>query len=331
MAVLLARPPLAQQQARDLVYKPIVIGLVNNMPDAALRSTERQFYGLLSAACPNVAIQLKLFSLPGLPRGNEAQAYVNQFYEHIGGLWTDRFDGLIVTGTEPCAPELTQEPYWPTLAELIDWTEKHTVSTIWSCLAAHAAVLRIDGIPRRSLPAKLFGIFDCTRAAEHAITVHTPSHWHVPHSRCNSLSDEILIANGYRILSTSPDVEADIFVKCRNSLFVFLQGHPEYGPGALLREYRRDIARFLAGERESYPEMPRDYFDEGTRAAFAAYRELVSNNPNPDLIASLPAVDKKNFSCDWHGFAVQLYANWFSYLLEQRTRNSAPIGWLRSI
>ena len=42
------------------------------------------------------------------------------------------------------------------------------------------------------------------------------------------------------MLSRSPVAGADLFIKQRKSLFVFLQGHPEYDPGSLLREYQRD-------------------------------------------------------------------------------------------
>ena len=44
------------------------VGLINNMPDAALESTERQFIELLNAAASNVAVRLKLYSSPEVPR-----------------------------------------------------------------------------------------------------------------------------------------------------------------------------------------------------------------------------------------------------------------------
>jgi len=55
-----------------------------------------------------------------------------------------------------------------------------------------------------------------------------------------------------------------MFVKERKSLFLFFQGHPEYDADSLPREYRRDVGRFLRSERESYPGMPKGYFDEAT-------------------------------------------------------------------
>ena len=280
-------------QLRDCNDDRIVIGLVNNMPDAALRSTERQFWELLSAASGNFAVCLRLFSLPELPRSEDGRAYVDQHYEDSSELWASRLDGLIVTGTEPRAAALTDEPYWRALTKLVDWAQGHTISTIWSCLAAHAAVFHLDGIIRRALDEKLVGVFHCTRAAEHSIVFDMPSRWRVPHSRYNELPEDILASRGYRILSRSVDTGADMFAAERDSLFLFLQGHLEYDPEALYREYRRDATRFLSGKRNSYPELPRGYFDEDTTAALAAFREEALRNRNIDLLSSFPTITEE--------------------------------------
>ena len=50
---------------------PIVIGLVNNMPDAALHSTETQFAGLLQQASGELLVRLRLSSIRELPRAAE--------------------------------------------------------------------------------------------------------------------------------------------------------------------------------------------------------------------------------------------------------------------
>ena len=307
---------LSREQPRA---DPIVIGLVNNMPDTALRTTERQFGELLSAASHNHPIRLRLFSLPEIPRGDAGRAHVSQNHEDINALWTAHLDGLIVTGTEPRAPALPDEPYWPTLTKLIDWSDDHTSSAVWSCLAAHAAVLYIDGIGRQALPEKLSGVFDCRKAVQHPITVGAPSGWRIPHSRYNGLPMDILMSRGYLILSTSPDVGADMFVKQRRSLFLFLQGHPEYDAGALLREYRRDVGRFLAGERDSYPEMPRGYFDDDAASAFAAFRQKALQNRHIDLLSQFPFSEaERKLTHAWRSIAVRIYANWLSYLAERR-------------
>jgi homoserine O-succinyltransferase/O-acetyltransferase len=324
MLVFSSNPPSPEPQFRSGDSQPIVIGLVNNMPDAALRTTERQFCSLLSVASGNIPVRVKLFYLPELPRQDWCRSLVSQYYQDISELWTTQLDGVIVTGTEPRAGALVDEPYWATLTKLVDWAEDHTVSTIWSCLAAHAAVLHIDGIERCALGEKLSGIFDCTKDEDHKFMVRAPSRWRIPHSRYNGLPEEALVSKDYRILSRSPDAGADMFVKHRKSLFIFFQGHPEYDPGALLREYHRDSRRFLAGERASYPEMPRNYFANDSETALAEFRERALRKPGIDLLSSFPAVPQEKLVHAWREFAAQIYADWLSYLIERRASIHYP-------
>src|SRR5258708_5707881 len=138
----------------------LTVGILNNMPDAAIRSTERQFAEvLLNASVPGIALSLRWFSLQ--PR---------QGYEPIDDLWRhNHIDGLIVTGTEPRAALLRDEPYWDAFARTVEWASLHTVSTLWSCLAAHAAVLQLDCVERCPLPAKLSGVFDTEKVAHHPL------------------------------------------------------------------------------------------------------------------------------------------------------------------
>jgi homoserine O-succinyltransferase/O-acetyltransferase len=299
-------------------YAPIVIGLVNNMPSAALRTAERQYCSLLSAAAENIPIRLRLFYLPEFQRDNRNPWLDDHGYEDVRELWTAHIDGLIVTGTEPRAAALADEPYWPTLTKLADWAEIHTLSTIWSCLAAHAAVLHLDGIDRCPLGEKLSGVFECTKADDHTLIAGAPSRWPVPHSRYNALPEKALASRGYRLLSKSADAGADTFVKERESLFIFFQGHPEYDPSALLREYRRDIRRFLVGERNTYPEIPQNYFDNEIGTALSEFRERALQRRCVDLLSSFPAVPEQHLEYAWHDLAVVIYTNWLSYLIDRR-------------
>ena len=96
------------REPRTIVGHPgagaiIRIGLINNMPDAALQSTEAQFCGLLAAAAGTAAIEVRLSSFPELPRGPEALERIGHSYWPIEELLAEPLDALIVTGTEPRA------------------------------------------------------------------------------------------------------------------------------------------------------------------------------------------------------------------------------------
>ena len=294
------------------------IGLVNNMPDAALSATERQFQALLRAAAGEIDVQLTLYTLPEVPRTDFGREQVSR-YADFRDLWTSHYDGLIVTGTEPRAADLRDEPFWESLTRVLEWAEGHTYSTILSCLAAHAGILHLDGIARRPLGDKRFGVYECVRVSDHPLTAAAPNPLQVPQSRWNEVPEEALLACGYRVLTRSEEAGVDSFVKQGKSLFVFLQGHPEYEATTLLLEYRRDIGRFLRRERETYPPMPHGYFDEETVAALAALRERALGDRREELLTEFPiAMAAGKVANTWRATAETLYRNWLQYIAAQK-------------
>jgi homoserine O-succinyltransferase len=297
------------------------LGLINNMPDAALESTERQFVELLHSAAGDIPVRLRLFSLPDVPRSDAARAHLGNGYAGIDDLCNGRLDGLIVTGTEPRAPSLRDEPYWGSLTRVLDWANENTASTVWSCLAAHAAVLHMDGVRRQLLDEKRFGVFECARASDHPLTAGLPTRIRIAHSRCNELLEQALTSCDYSILTRSPEAGVDAFVKQGKSLFVFFQGHPEYDERALLREYRRDVGRYLRRERETYPNMPRGYFDQAATDALAAFCETALLDRREGLLDSFPLgfIEDRLGPVD-RVSVVRLYRNWLSYLCARKTQ-----------
>jgi homoserine O-succinyltransferase len=263
-----------------------------------------------------------------VPCSDWRHQHLSAHYSDFRELWNTRLDGLIVTGTEPRATDLTAEPYWPDLANIVEWAEQNTTATVWSCLAAHAAVLHLDGIARSPLPEKCFGLFEHMRMSDHRLLHDQPARILTPHSRWNEVPEEALISSGYRILSKSPTAGVDIFVKERKSLFLFFQGHPEYETDTLAREHRRDVARFLRGERDDYPSLPRDYFDPVTTSLLNAFRARAIADRREELMSAFPAGHIFSPACSaWHTQALRTYTNWLSYIIERkaaRMSSAAP-------
>jgi homoserine O-succinyltransferase/O-acetyltransferase len=293
----------------------VTIGLINNMPDAALDATERQFTDLMRAASPRVVVRVQLFSIPEIPRSDAVRRDMGERYRDISRMWDSHIDGLIVTGTEPRAQNLRDEPYWNTLSQVVDWAYDHTTSAIWSCLAAHAAVLRTDGIERQPANAKVSGVFDCEQVALHPMTIDAAQGLRVPHSRYNGLAEQALAASGYRILTRAGDAGVDMFARQEKSFHLFLQGHPEYDGGTLLREYRRDVFRYLTCERENYPALPQNYLGEEATALALGFREEALSDRRADLIANFPMERLQDgLECPWRPCAIGIYEKWFEYL-----------------
>jgi len=295
--------------------KCIRIALINNMPDPALEDTELQFFELLDAASGSSPVLLRLYSLSGVPRTDRGMPHLNKFYTSMSDFWNRRFDAVIMTGTEPHHADLREEPYWNELVKVLEWAEDNTVSTILSCLAAHAGVLHSDGIQRHALPDKQFGVFEFTKTAEHALTRSYPDVVRFPHSRWNEVRAGDLSCCGYSVLTESRQAGVDLFVKRkRKSLFVHFQGHPEYGKHTLLKEFRRDIKRFLQRERETYPSMPQGYFDADAAKLLSAFRERALLDRNEEAMAAFPDNLLDLAESSWHSPALCVYQNWLRYI-----------------
>lgn len=306
--------------------RKLVIGLVNNMPDAAMQAAEQQFGGLLKAAMSGTEISLRLFSLAGAQRGERARAWMAGRYETADALGEAGLDALIVTGAEPRAPELEAEPYWPALTRVIDWAQMSGLPSLWSCLAAHAVVLHLDGVRRVRLPTKLSGVFQNHRVADDALLAGAPAPLTTPHSRQNGLDEQDLVRSGYQILARSPEAGVDSFVRRGpgGDAALFLQGHPEYAADTLMREYCRDVGRFLRGERPVHPRTPAGYFDAAAEQALAALAERARERPSPELLplyaaALSPAAPAQT----WRASAIQIYRNWLAGLAPPWTGDGA--------
>lgn len=268
--------------------RPLKVAIVNNMPDTALVATYRQFAGLVTLAAGG-AVELRYYHIPAVPRGEEARRYLDLAAEPIEALYRVRPDALVVTGNEPKAARLDDEPYWPDITNLVDWARNSSHTTIWSCLAAHAAVLHLDGIERHRLPQKKSGVLSSSvsLAGRFGGLPETLSNCH---SRLNEIRPGDLIAKGYEIVSEAPAGNVDVFAKTYRGRFVFFQGHPEYEPDSLMREYRRDVGRFLRGEREDYPDIPENYFDDDTVIGMENFRTKAERMRDPSLAQDFPAV-----------------------------------------
>ncbi|QOZ46231.1 homoserine O-succinyltransferase [Bradyrhizobium sp. CCBAU 53340] len=304
------------------------IGLINNMSDAALISTERQVFDLLNAAAGRLCVRLHFYAIESTPRSEWGRDYVHRYYRGVGDLLSRRMDGVIVTGAEPKASRLAEEPYWPSFVEIADWATENTASSVFSCLAVHGAVLHMDGVPRHKLGTKCFGVFAQTKTRRHPLMQDVPRTFRIPHARWNEVQEEDLSNCGYSVLSWSRESGVDCFIKPqKKSLFVYFQGHPEYETLSLLGEYRRDMGRFLRGENEVCPTIPRSYLNEGAEELLIAFRQEALSHRRSELFADFP-LDRlaNNLSNVWRLPAQRIYRNWLLYLVSQQARRSNASG-----
>jgi len=316
---LIAAPPAP-------AWGAVRIGLVNNMPDAALLRTERQFAELIAAATQGLPVQLELYSLPAVPRTDWGREHLATCYAPVDELWVNPPDALIVTGAEPRARNLDDEPYWDDLTGLIDWLEDHRLPAMFSCLAAHAAVLYLDRVARRPLERKCLGIFDDEIVLGHPVTEGLLSGMPLPHSRWNEVPEDALTATGYRILTRSAEAGVGFFARERRSLWLFCQGHPEYDGPNLLREYRRDIGRFLRREHAVYPDLPRHYVGETEKRRLLDFRRRAIAAPDEAIMAAFPAALPAGPRWDsWKPAAAHIFRNWLDRMAVTHAGERPPV------
>jgi homoserine O-succinyltransferase/O-acetyltransferase len=297
------------------------IGLINNMSDGALEATERQFTSLLEVSSCDIDIELLLYSLPEIARSAYGTDRIHNLYRNFNSLSDDELDGLIVTGREPERQNLCDEAYWDSLVKVLVWAKHNTISAIWSCLAAHAAVQSEDGIGRQKRKTKACGVLECIRTFEHPLTAGLPERFNVPHSRWNGLSNEDLVSRKYQILSLADGAGVDMFVRQYTSLFVFFQGHPEYEKNTLLSEYLRDVRRFLKREIRTFPGIPERYFDLKTVTLLQDLRRRMERNPSTIWEADLGAIlNESNISATWSSASARIYRNWLQYICAEKQR-----------
>jgi len=301
----------------------IDIGFVNNMADSGFEATERRFAGLLEDAAGDVPVFLYLYALPSIDRFERARERAQNMYWPLDALCGASFDAVIVTGTEPRRADLRDEPYWSSLTEVIDWAERNTISTIFSCLAAHAAVLHRDGIPRYRLARKCAGVFEEAVSAGHPLTLGI-SRVPMPHSRWNNLREADVADAGYSVLMKSADAGVGAFVKQSQCLSVFFQSHFEYHADTLLREYRRDIRRYLRGECPAYPDAPLNYFDEATSRLAALSRDhILAAAGRAAVVPDCAFLDVEPLLHNsWRAAGVGIYRNWLRYILAVKQERS---------
>ena len=307
--------------------RPLVIGFVNNTSERALASTEAQFMRLLRSAGRDFDVNYRFFVCAEIARSGRPKTVTGECYEDIRDLFSSWVDALVITGMEPRTPRLQDEPVWPGLTELLEWAECHGIPTICSCLAAHIAVLHLDAVQRSRHAGKLSDICDCElAAANHPLVAGLPPRWSVPHSRYYGIPEAQLVAKGYQVLSRSARAGVDMFAKDGGTQFLYLQGHPEYDPDTLLREYKRDVRRFLTGERDEYPIAPSRYFGEETAYALAALRrDAVRGCRDPQVLDKVGELIRDAvMPVPWDAVARKVYANWLDVAVRPSALSRNP-------
>ena len=254
--------------------RPLQILLLNLMPTKV--DTETQLARVLGNT--PLQIELELIAPAGHISRNTSQEHMLAFYKTFGEVKDRTFDGLIITGAPVEHLPFEEVDYWPELCRIMNWSRTHVHSTLHVCWGAQAGLYYHYGIPKHSLPQKLFGVFPHT-----ALKKQSPLFrgfddvFYIPHSRhTENREEDIRKIPELELLSVSE--EAGVFaVKSEDNRRFFITGHPEYDPDTLAREYFRDRDKGLPIA------VPKHYFpgDDPSQAPIVQWRsagQLFYNN-----------------------------------------------------
>jgi homoserine O-succinyltransferase len=286
---------------------------VNNMPDGAFDATERQFLDLLEAGSGPELIEVSRYALEGVPRGERVAARIAADYLPIAAIRRSTPDLMIVTGSNPVEEHIEDEIYWADLADLLTWGREHVHSMMLSCLSAHAALTVFDGIERGRLPAKCTGVFPQDVDETHPLGAGMAPHITLPHSRTSTVSQDLLRDAGYDIAIQSDTVGWSVATRqTGGAQVVLVQGHPEYDPSSLLREYHRDVRRYAQHERDELPRLPLHCVAPEDWAQLEdLHRVIIEGKRDPDLVAAFPFDELgARATWPWRGVAERLYTTW---------------------
>ncbi|KOR32546.1 homoserine O-succinyltransferase [Achromatium sp. WMS3] len=315
---------LNPEYARRQDIRELHIGLLNMMPDKAIRATERQFFRLVGESNAIAQFYMHPFTLPELARSPETQTYIANYYESFDTICKTGLDALIITGANVTHPALSMEPFWEPLNRVITWAYENVTSTLCSCLATHA-VLESRYQQRRILQKyKRWGVFlhqVCDRS--HPLVNDVNSQFYVPHSRWNDISQAQFEAAGAKVLACSDEVGVHLAVSPDGFRIVFFQGHPEYDTISLLKEYKRELRHFIQDQIKQHPPFPNHYLLKRDQAILDEYRGYLlaakeAKLPLPKFPEALIVPRLQN---TWHDTAEAIVGNWMGLIYQITNQN----------
>lgn len=324
---------LTRERARSQDIRELHVGLLNLMPDAALEATERQFLRLVGSCNRIAQFYVHPFTCEGVPREGLAAEHVAKYYVTFDTIREEGLDALIITGANPIESDLTAEPFWRPLVEVMTWAREAVCSTLYSCLATHAALQAYHGRFREKLPSKRWGVYEHrVTGVRHPLLLDVNTRFDGPHSHVYDMPRRAFEQAGLTVLADSS--EAGVYLAVSEDQFrsVYFQGHPEYDINSLFKEFKREVGRFASGQHRDYPPFPEHYFSAEAQAVLRAYeQELKDARASSRPLPQLPEAELEPLLDNtWTDTGKALVNNWLG-LVYQLTHANRRVPFMDNI
>ena len=275
---------MTEYRAMHQDIRPLNVLILNLMPTKIV--TETQILRKLSNT--PLQIQVELLQTASYRSQHTDSNHLDSFYTTFEQVREKRYDGLIITGAPVENLDFSQVDYWDELCAIMEWSKTHVHSTLHICWGAQAGLYYHYGVEKRTLPKKLFGVYD-----HKVLKPSSPLFrgfddiFAAPNSRYTEVWEEDILRVPELELIAKGDKSGVFLVKSTDSRHFFVMGHPEYDPDTLAREYFRDVKKGLDIA------VPAHYF------------------PNDD--PTQPPIVR------WRSAGQLLYTNWLNYYVYQTT------------
>jgi homoserine O-succinyltransferase len=180
--------------------------------------------------------------------------YTSSDHSHLDKLYVSfedavarsHLDGLIVTGAPVEEIPFEDVTYWEEIKRILKYARKNVPSTLGICWGG-LALAKFLGIDKTVYDRKIFGAFKTVNLNRgHRITGEMDDWFWCAQSRHSGINDDVLELErdkgNVQLLAHSEGAGYIIFESSDGRFLIHL-GHPEYEPGRLIEEYRRDAAK----------------------------------------------------------------------------------------
>ena len=275
---------MGEARASHQDIRPLRLAILNLMPTKI--ETETQLLRLLSNSA--LQVDVTLLTMNSHESKNTPKEHLMEHYVHFSQINGSKFDGLVITGAPVEHLQFEEVDYWKELQELLDWSETNVFSTFHICWAAQADLYHRYGVPKYSLPDKMFGVFPHKILSRNeALLRGFDDIFYAPHSRHTEIRRcDVDRKDDLDVLAESDEAGLYILASCDRRRF-YITGHSEYDPITLKSEYERDVQRGLPIS------PPRNYFPD--------------DDPSREPLVR------------WRGHAHLLFSNWLNYYVYQIT------------
>lgn len=275
---------MTERRATTQDIRPLKILILNLMPTKI--ETETQLLRVLGNT--PIQVDIELLQTSSYTSKNTPQEHLLSFYKTFDQVRHNRYDGMVITGAPVEQMEFEQVDYWPELQEILEWTKTHVYSTFHICWGAQAGLYYHYGVPKYTLDAKMFGVFEHKVCAlKHWLLRGFDEVFFAPHSRHTSIRLEEIAKRPQLELLSYSEVAGVYIVASKTGRQFFVTGHSEYDRDTLAKEYFRDINRGLEIA------VPVNYFP--------------GDDPRCSPLYS------------WRAHAHLLFSNWLNYFVYQET------------